>query len=75
MDRRDNDKQIAILYHTMVIGFKHFLAKKLKHSFQSDLLFVLSYLDPVFNSVDKLKSMLERQLKDITATMNSFGKS
>ena len=40
---------------------------------QSDLLFVLSYLDPVFSHADKLKSMLEKQLKDIAANMNKFG--
>ena len=40
---------------------------------QSDLMFVLSYLDPVFNHADNLKTMLAGQLQVITNTMNDFG--
>jgi hypothetical protein len=75
MDRRDNDKHIAVLYHTMVC-----LSVVLSYSLidgasalQTDLLFVLSYLDPVFNQADKLKTMLASQLQTITKTMNDFG--
>lgn len=37
------------------------------------MLFVLSYLDPVFNDEDKLKTMLKKQLTVITKCMQDFG--
>jgi hypothetical protein len=40
---------------------------------QSDLLFVLAYLDPVFEDDDGLKSQLAKQLKSITDNINTFG--
>ena len=75
MDRRENDRHIAVLYHTMVgqVVFLGGSSTDIALDGQSDLLFVLSYLDPVFNDADNLKSMLASQLQAITKTMNDFG--
>lgn len=37
------------------------------------MLFVLSYLDPVFKDDDGLKTMLQRRLDEIIQCMRDFG--
>jgi len=39
----------------------------------TDLLFVLTYLDPVFEDDDGLKAQLVKQLKSIADNINAFG--
>lgn len=39
------------------------------------MLVVLTYLEPVFDDDDSLKSQLEKQLKAMTDNINNFGTS
>ncbi|KAK7061560.1 hypothetical protein R3P38DRAFT_3383739 [Favolaschia claudopus] len=56
VDRRENDKNIAVLHLAM-----------------TNLLFVLSYLEPTFDTADKIKSVLQEFLQNVCKTMNQFG--
>ncbi|KAJ7086700.1 hypothetical protein C8R44DRAFT_893496 [Mycena epipterygia] len=56
VDRRDNDKSIAVLHLAM-----------------TNLLFILSYLEPTFDTADKIKTMLQKFLEEVCKTMNQFG--
>ncbi|KAJ6599257.1 hypothetical protein DFH09DRAFT_1303774 [Mycena vulgaris] len=56
VDRRENDKSIAVLHLAM-----------------TNLLFILSYLEPTFDTADKIKTMLQKFLEEVCKTMNHFG--
>ncbi|KAJ7499104.1 hypothetical protein FB451DRAFT_1428120 [Mycena latifolia] len=56
VDRRENDKSIAVLHLAM-----------------TNLLFILSYLEPTFDTADKIKTMLQKFLEEVCKTMNQFG--
>ncbi|KAJ7283805.1 hypothetical protein C8J57DRAFT_1293627 [Mycena rebaudengoi] len=56
VDRRENDKSIAVIHLTM-----------------TNLLFLLSYLEPVFDTADKIRMILQKFLEEVCKTMNQFG--
>ncbi|KAJ7117415.1 hypothetical protein C8R43DRAFT_107837 [Mycena crocata] len=56
VDRRENDKSIAVLHLAM-----------------TNLLFILSYLEPTFDTTDKIKTILQKYLEEVCKTMNQFG--
>ncbi|KAJ6539161.1 hypothetical protein B0H19DRAFT_345377 [Mycena capillaripes] len=56
VDRRENDRSIAVLHLAM-----------------TNLLFILSCLEPTFATPDKMQTMLQKYLEDVCRTMNAFG--
>lgn len=71
MTRHENDKQIAVVYFTMVrSNIFPFVAA---NTTQSSMLFLLTDLDPLFEEEEYLHNALQERMKLVCDTINDFG--